>query len=417
MADRLGVWAIGALGVDSGRVGRLTRSADSVIAFGYDESWPGPAISIGLPIGEQTHGEKAARFFANLLPEGGARQRICQRLQISEDNDFGLLEAIGGECAGALSILPEGEVPSDEPPAYEALTEADRAALSDTERVVPLLVGGATTRLSLAGAHDKLPIFVDGKQLYLPLLHAPSTHILKLGHPTLKHVPENEALVTWFAAELGFEVPAIHLLAKPSMLLVERYDRRRGEAWVVHRLHQEDMCQATARPPSRKYEHEGGPSLAECVEVIRDHTRDPLAGVRRMLRWSLFNLMAGNSDAHGKNLSLLYDRPGPPRLAPFYDLVCTRAYPRLARELAMGIGGETDPGRIDRRHLTAMSETLDIGPRLLPSLAAELIDKAEPALDRAVDRFREARGDHPVLQMVPVAIRKRVRRLRQRLKS
>ena len=125
-----------------------------------------------------------------------------------------MLRAIGGECAGALSLLPEGEEPSAEPQPYEAL-EAERVdELVAGEGEVPLLVGGSATRLSLAGAHDKLPVFVDSRELYVPLAHAPSTHILKLPHDRHKHVPQNEALTTWLAEELGFGKEANEIMGK-----------------------------------------------------------------------------------------------------------------------------------------------------------------------------------------------------------
>ncbi|MEQ9322333.1 MAG: type II toxin-antitoxin system HipA family toxin, partial [Polyangiaceae bacterium] len=351
-----------------------------------------------------------AQFFTNLLPEGATRERICARLKISVGNDFALLRAIGGECAGALSLLPEGEEPSAEPQPYEAL-EAERVdELVAGEGEVPLLVGGSATRLSLAGAHDKLPVFVDSRELYVPLAHAPSTHILKLPHDRHKHVPQNEALTTWLAEELGFDVPTVAL--HRGALLVERYDRRRGRDWAVTRLHQEDVCQATGRPPNRKYEVEGGPSLAESVELVRRVCRQPLADVRRILRWALFNVLAGNSDAHGKNLSLLYDEPVP-RLAPFYDLVCTRAFPRLSRELAMAFGGESDPDRIGPPQVEALRGQLGLGKRLLPTLLDELLHDAEGALGRAIERVGRTAGDHPVLERVPPVVLERIARLRR----
>ena len=98
-------------------VGRLRRDSFGHIGFRYDPEWlsgGGFAISQTLPLGaeEFTAEESVAhRFFANLLPEGGFRERIVRDLKIS-DTDFNLLRAIGGECAGALSVLPEQQKPS-----------------------------------------------------------------------------------------------------------------------------------------------------------------------------------------------------------------------------------------------------------------------------------------------------------------
>ena len=56
----------------------------------------------------------AHRWFANLLPEAGARQALVRRLGVV-DEDIALLAAIGGDCAGALSLLPDGSGTSLKP--------------------------------------------------------------------------------------------------------------------------------------------------------------------------------------------------------------------------------------------------------------------------------------------------------------
>ena len=54
-------------------------------------------------------------------------------------------------------------------------------------------------------------------------------------------------------------------------------------------------------------------------------------------------------DAHAKSLATIFTDRGP-RLAPFYDLICTQVYPDLSEKQAMGIGGENRPSWIQRRH-------------------------------------------------------------------
>jgi serine/threonine-protein kinase HipA len=75
------------------------------------------AISFSMPLQEAPYGDRIARpFFSDLLPDESARQRLAGALGISPGNAFGLLEVIGGECAGALSLYPAGQTPpsSDE---------------------------------------------------------------------------------------------------------------------------------------------------------------------------------------------------------------------------------------------------------------------------------------------------------------
>jgi serine/threonine-protein kinase HipA len=225
--------------------------------------------------------------------------------------------------------------------------------------------------------------------------------------------------VTWFAQELLGPDDVVHVELRPrrhsTLLLVRRYDRSTGpEPRQVSRLHQEDLCQALGLPPTRKYQGEGGPSLADCVALLRRQAREPLLDTRRLLRWAIFNLIAGNSDGHAKNLSLLY-RDAVPQLAPFYDLVCTRRYAQIDRSLAQSLGGQADPDHIAAKHFAALAEELSIARRWLLDLVAELLDDAEPALKRATARFREAQGDHTVLRSIPPLIRKQCKRTRQLL--
>ena len=88
------------------------------------------------------------------------------------------------------------------------------------------------------------------------------------------------------------------------------------------------------------------------ITLVRGLVSDPLVDVRRLIEWQAFNVCAGNSDGHGKNLSILHDRAGA-RLAPFYDLLATRYYPSLDRFLAMAVGGGRDPDRLARAALPA----------------------------------------------------------------
>jgi hypothetical protein len=62
-----------------------------------------------LPLTTESYESGKARpFFAGILPEEAPRARITRILGISERNDFAMLERIGGECAGAISVLLKG---------------------------------------------------------------------------------------------------------------------------------------------------------------------------------------------------------------------------------------------------------------------------------------------------------------------
>jgi len=411
---RFGAVVVGALRVDeSGR-----------FCFAYEPAWCARddrfPVSLTLPISSQEYvGGPAQTFFVNLLPEGGVRQTICARLGISADNDFALLQAIGGECAGALSLVDPAR-PSVDPDdfSYEGLQNKQLQELIAND-AIPLLIGGPKTRLSLAGAQDKLPVaLLDGK-LHLPLNAAPSTHILKLPNPRYPHLPVNEAFALGLARQLNFEVVHGELFTgtDPPSLLVARYDRLPSEDhWPVRRIHQEDLCQATGLPPTRKYEGEGGLSLAGAVTVIRNHVTRPIVDVPRVIRWQAFNIVLGNSDGHAKNLSILYSDAGV-ELAPIYDLVSTREYKRLDRKLAMRVGGRQNPDEIGRAEWIKLSEELQIGQRVVLDWVRDVAQGSLDALAGWSREFRGKYGEQSILQTLPAAITRRARRVLRSLSA
>jgi serine/threonine-protein kinase HipA len=361
-------------------------------------------------------GAEAAAWFGNLLPEGSAREAVCGRLGISVGNEVDLLAAIGGECAGALRVVPSG-LPrcSDGEDTFEELAPRQLAGLL-VRGSAALLVGGPMIRLSLAGAQDKLPVcLVDGK-VALPTGSTASTHLLKLPHARFAHLPMNEAYVMGLAARIGLDVATVEAYSgtSPPSLLVERYDRRVEDGQRVARLHQEDFCQATGRPTARKYQQEGGPSLAECAELLARHASRPLVELRRLVEWQAFNVAVGNSDGHGKNLSLLYDGAGV-RLAPFYDLLSTRHYQALDRALAMGVGQGRDADTLSRQHWEAFAEDASLGRKLVVKTVQDVLDRVKQAQPSWAAEFADRHGRHPILQTLPRWIEKNLRATARRL--
>lgn len=402
-------------------VGRLRPLAGGQASFEYDPGWlDGPesfAISASLPLSPGPQDDAAARaFFANLLPEGPVREAVCRQLGLSVSNDFALLEAVGGECAGALTILPESApAPDGALGRYERLEGSAIAAMARRFSVLAEVTAERAPRLSLAGAQDKLPVRVDeGGALYLPMCGAPSTHILKVPSRGFKHVPANEGLVTALGRALSLRVVDIDLrrLEDVEVALVRRYDRALADdGETVTRLHQEDLCQALGLLPSTKYEGEGGPSFVDAIDLVRRRSSEPLVDARELIRWLAFTLLVGNADGHGKNLSLLADPgAGSWRLAPFYDLVCTRAYPRLGRHLAMSVGGERDPGLVGRAHWDALARAIRVGPRLVHKEVTEMAETI-PRLFEDVAAAHVARhGNTPAIALLRGPLKRQCRR-------
>lgn len=300
-------WGENRVGVLSAHQGRL--------GFEYLATWiessKARSLSQSLPLRVEPFGEREARpFFAGLLPEGQVRRLIAQQLQVSDANDFALLEALGGECAGALTFGRSGESEVDTPSQAEVrwLTEGEVADLLEKLPTNPLMAGEEGLRLSLAGAQDKLPVVFDGERIGLPLHGTASSHILKPSIQSLEDTVYNEAFCMALAGATNLE-PAptqIRRAMGTSFLLVERYDRFQNKEGERLRVHQEDLCQALGVVPEVKYQNEGGPSFPRCFDLIRQATRPSAPHVLRLFDYAGFNALVGNHDAHAKNFSLLY---------------------------------------------------------------------------------------------------------------
>lgn len=328
------------------RVGTLEQDDSGLMQFSYNQTWlekpDAMPLSRSLPLqSEVFSGEKARPFFAGILPEERPREKIAEILGISNTNDFAMLERIGGECAGAVSLLPEGVAPTDPKNArHHELPEPELRQLVAELPSRPLMVGRDGLRLSLAGAQDKLPVIVHNNRICLPLGGIPSTHILKPEPDRFPGLAANEIFCMTLAQAVGLNTPntEYRLIGKKSCILVQRYDRATDEDGSTTRLHQEDFCQALGFPPERKYQAEGGPMLNDCISLLRDWSTVPVLDIPSFINGLIFNVLIGNADAHGKNYSFLYSG-GQRRLSPYYDLVSTLAWPGLSRNLAMKIGG------------------------------------------------------------------------------
>ena len=339
------------------------------LSFAYAQAWLDSdlflPLSVTIPRTADTFPDEVARpFFENLLPEGEIRAAIAKLKQVSERNTFGLLGEIGGDCAGAISLWRQGEKPSKNE-GYAELTDARLKEVLAGMARRPLLVVDDELRLSLAGAQNKLPVYYHGNQLSLPRGSAPSSHILKPGAQGFGEMPANEHFCMQLAAALEMPVPDSTILRKSEALyLVARYDRVRAPDGTLSRIHQIDFCQALSLPSQKKYEHEGGPNLAACFEVIRRYSAGPARDRLHLISWVIFNYLVGNADAHAKNLSLLITQEGV-MLAPFYDLVSTALYRELTDKLALKIGGENRPDWIQKRHWENLAEISGANPRIV----------------------------------------------------
>lgn len=359
-------------------IGHLIQE-DALLSFTYTDEYLAKAhpraISISLPLnGNKYAGSVVEAFFGGFLPEADIRDAFAKKLGVSTDNDFSLLNKIGGDCAGALAI---GK--SHAHSKRKLLRDCDLETFFKQTPARPLLSCQETRRMSLAGAQQKLAVLVEKGKIYLPASDEISTHIIKPVinfHPTSSH---NEYFCLELARRLGLKVPQIKLFFAGEIpyLLIKRYDRDKQT-----RLHQEDFAQALGISYKSKYESECGFGYAQCFELVTNYCDQAAADKLSLLNLVLLNFIIGNNDAHLKNFSLLYqDRGRYIELAPCYDLLSTAIYPDLSSKMAMKLGKEYTYRRIRSGDWERFAQAIAVNNRYLSkhskAFANEVLLKAE----------------------------------------
>src|SRR5215813_5812747 len=149
--------------------------------FTYDSNWVALRgafpISLTMPLrSERIAPDTFLPWAANLLPESEQLRTLGQFLGMARGDVIGLLSAIGGDTAGALSIGQPGRTASvqwrriDKPQDLERLIEELPSK--------PFLVGDEGVSMSLAGGQTKLAVAVDDVgRICIPTNGSPSTHI------------------------------------------------------------------------------------------------------------------------------------------------------------------------------------------------------------------------------------------------
>jgi serine/threonine-protein kinase HipA len=396
------------------KAGRLVQDMTGHLSFTYDQSYlqhPGAIpLSFSLPLQVATFSNSQCRgYFSGLLPESEVREVVAKNLGISAKSDFSMLREIGGECAGALSFIVPGQEETAHAQDNKHLAESHFADILRSLPQRPLLAGEKDIRLSLAGAQEKLAIIYDDDGIALPLGSAISTHIVK---PDLVRFPDiiyNEDLCMQLARRIGLKTADTQIKHADTTpyLLIKRYDRiQTGQTGKpTERIHQEDFCQALGIISDRKYQREGGPSLANCFKLIRDTTVVPATDIIQMLNAVLFNFLIGNNDAHGKNFSFLYvmhaDGSFSMRLAPFYDLIATSYYPELSPLMAMEIGDKYKSAEVRLAHFEKMGQACGFSN-------AMLFRQLHIMIERIINAISEIDLSHPKRAVVAEFISERV---------
>lgn len=339
----------------------------------YSAEWlkNGFELSPHLPLFEPFAAENTKKFLENLLPEGDALKTLVRALRISTSNIYALIEGVGRDATGAFVFTSEQqslkttfrEISVDE------LTERIR-----TRATSPITMWDNKPRLSLAGVQEKLGVTLKQNVYGFGEGDLASTHILKFSVQD-RHMVLNEYFCMKLAQKINLPVAQVEMLNFGERVLqVERFDRTWKDSTRVSRVHIIDGCQALNAPPEFKYErviltgperdNYLGPINVENLSRFNSQCRVPAKAQMQLLNWILFNLLIGNTDNHGKNISYFVTNKGY-ELAPAYDLLNVKVYEDFNHELAFKVGDTFSLDDITVKQLALMAEQMNLQPQFV----------------------------------------------------
>lgn len=396
-------------------LGEISFERGASGSFSYDAAYLTRGLTRGelgiserLPLDTRAYSsEEFSPFFRGLLPEGAVYANLAQMYQVSRDDYLSIIAQLGCESIGALTFVADGISSEEFTPRYEHLpATAARELSEDPLRAVTHAT--SETRLSLSGAQSKVAWYLpegvrakdaDKEDWLVPRGTAPSSHIVKISAPGEQSIALNELACSCIARACKIQTARVDLIPfLPGAIAVKRYDR----AWVgrdgarkIARLHQEDFCQALGLAPYLKYQPGGTqcsyPLLAG--NLIDDTSENPRRDRLEFAKRLAFNFAIGNSDAHFKNSSLLYNPAWTARsLSPMYDVTCIHLTGYSTR-MAFDIGAHRELGEINERDIMAVALDLDLGLTEFDQALHEIIDGfSSPDLDELPPDGQEMAG-------------------------
>lgn len=410
--------------LDGQEIGVLQRDRNGRASFAYADTWRNDPnaypLSLSMPLAGINHTPRVVEpFLWGLLPDNEQiLSRWATRFQVSARNAFGLISHVGEDCAGAIQFVAPERIDAIRSGSEDQITWLTEAAIA--ERLRALKEDSAawrqprdTGQFSLAGAQPKTALVQIGKRLGVPGGRIPTTHILKPPSGAFDGYAENEHFCQTLARNLGLPAAlsrVVYFRDEPA-IVVERFDRLRiGKH--IHRVHQEDTCQALGVMPTRKYQNEGGPGIKEIVDLLETHSSERAADIDTFLRAVIFNWLIAGTDAHAKNFAILISGQNRRRLAPLYDLSSTLPYKQLdpkRLKLSMKIGGEYELQAIGHRQWQKQANALRRNEDALIAAIQDMADRMPDEAATIATNMKDQGLDHAILPRLKDAILKRTK--------
>ncbi|MCS5723354.1 HipA domain-containing protein [Herbiconiux sp. CPCC 203407] len=361
--------------LEGSHVGRFERADDGVVTFVYDDGAPETPIS--LPRDGSATRKAASNFLENLLPDHAqTRARMAKAYSATSPATFDVLARAGGDVAGGLVLLPDGQpFPDRDAPLLDPASDEDIATrIAAIKRDPDDWVSTSTpARFSLAGTQGKFALAEIDGQWYWSNASVPSTHIVKPARSDFPGLEAIEAAALGLANAAGVDAPQASVLVAidQTAFLVERFDRA-GRDPFAQRVHAEDIAQSLGRGPEKKY----GVTAIQVVKLLRSVDATDELGYA-FIRQLSFNTITGNADAHAKNYSVLL-RPEGITLSPLYDSVPVLIYPEYDQKLAMRISGAERASQVAPEHWLKLGSKAGLHPDRVLGIASDVaVDVAE----------------------------------------
>ncbi len=291
----------------------------------------------------------------NLLPEGINRERLAYKHGLDPKESFELLKHLDDAHGGY----------STQPVEKKTLHPFDHSARSYEETILPMesievepdvqraiedlfLTGTSllVNRLSnLSGQQPKTVVSFHDNHLYLPQESEYSNAILKVCNREYRDINIVENMLLSLARfELNIPTEKTLVLIdsqaksqKPDFLkekrdhfITSRYDRLGGEPRMAS-----ELLSILGKSSTRKYEV----SIETIFDTIRRKAN--ARSLRRLAEYYYFSFLAGNGDAHAKNIAFFKQPDGSLEIAPLYDVVNTAIY-RIEGTLGISLNNRTE---------------------------------------------------------------------------
>ena len=341
-----------------------TLRHDSTYRFTYSDS--GEQVALAMPVRADSYNHGALHpIFEMNLPEGFIRRELSERLQrYTRIDDMLFLAIQGDDGIGRLSYTSDiGRSPA-EPDDLDEIVNWDRQ-----DNIFVELLDRHLFNTTLSGMQPKVAVPIEKASMQRQNV------IIKSAGEDYPNLALNEFVCMSIARAVGLPTPVFQLSKNRQLFIMERFDVADDS-----RLGMEDFTVLMGRSSQERYlgSYENAAKVIDLYGAGHDD-------MCRFFDYVAISCLLGNGDAHLKNFSLLYARPGdPPTLSPIYDVVCTQVYELEAKSLALKMNKSQEFP--DRRGILRFARSLGVkGAEKRLDEMAELASQTVAATDELED--------------------------------